>query len=103
MSRTKRDRADRNGPVPGPQNGTPARAVEPYEALAYVPHGTWHEADEWLTLRPTARNDREEGYYRLIVPVRAMFRFGLWITYRPERPVILLALVAAFITIFIVG
>lgn len=32
-----------------------------------------------------------------------MFRFGLWITYRPERPVILLALVAAFITIFIVG
>lgn len=102
MSRTKRDRAVRTGPVPGPQHDTgsraiPAHAIEPYDGGGYVspvPFGGTYQDEEWLCLRPTPRNDREEGYYRAVTPVRAVLRFLLWLTYRPERLVVLFVVIA---------
>lgn len=118
MSRTKRDRADRNGPVPGSQHDTGSRtrvapaAIQPYDGSPddFAPYigsgGTWHASGTpyYLALRPPETGGPiQDRWVRVITPLRAPALAWLWLTVYWWRPAILAGLVIALVTLFRMG
>ena len=114
MPRTKRDRADPTGPVPGSQHDTESRAISahsirPFDGHAgglapYVPTGGTVRVPDHLALRPPETGSRiQDQWSRLITPLRAPALAWLWLTAYWWRPAILTGLVVALVTLWRYG